>query len=921
MMRPVLLGAAVLALAGDAAAETSWQTPPAAQRPWQALTAAHGRWRAVWDLDRGVPRRVYGEGIAVPGANGSALLAEAAARRLLAEQLALLAPGAAVDEWELVANVVHGRGGTMRSVGFVQRHAGMRVLGGQVGFLFKADRMIVMSSDAVPHVRIAAPARLAPDGEVARAAIATIAQAYGGAPAAAAPGEVSILPTDRGLRTVRAVTVELAAPRGRWDVYVDAATAEPVAHVSTLHTGTGQLRYLAPVRHPGGGRMAYPAAHAAVRILAQDATADATGAVTFNGASAQVSAFATGPRVRVAEFGAGGVATTDLGLVDGGTATWDASATPLVEAQLSAFIHAGIVKTFAVTELDPTLPWLAGPLDVVVNEPGSCNAYSNGDSIHFLAASAECENSALIVDWIYHEFGHSLHNQTFIPGIGANEPHLSEGVSDYLAATITGDPNLGRGYRFASGTEPERELDPADGEAFFPDDLDMDPHISGLIIGGALWDLRTGLIAAHGAEAGKRLADDLYYAILKRSNGMETAYVEVLGADDDNGNLDDGTPNKCAIDRAFAPHGLTDPTLTDGLATPSRDGFEVRISMAPPPGACADAAVASATLTWHTGGDAQDLAMSAGGGFLAATIPTQPEGTDVHYTITVTTEGGGRYEFPQNAADPEYHFHVAPLVPVYCTDFERDPFADGWTHAAVGGSSEWRWGVPVSAPRVGDPGVAFSGENVVGMDLGPPGGNGYYASSRVQTLTAPAVGLGGRTGARLQFRRWLSVEDGFYDDAKIFADGVELWRNAVGGENDDLHHRDREWRFHDLDLAAHAADDTVQISFRLEPDGTLELGGWNLDDFCIMARPLPGEVCGDGALLGQESCDDGNQVSGDGCSATCEIELDPEDGGCCSTGGGSPAGPIGLGVLSAALLLRRRRYTVSVTPRRPFPHR
>jgi cysteine-rich repeat protein len=37
-------------------------------------------------------------------------------------------------------------------------------------------------------------------------------------------------------------------------------------------------------------------------------------------------------------------------------------------------------------------------------------------------------------------------------------------------------------------------------------------------------------------------------------------------------------------------------------------------------------------------------------------------------------------------------------------------------------------------------------------------------------------------------------------------------------------------------------------------------------------EPLPLIVCGDGVLDAGESCDDGNTVGGDGCSATCETE-------------------------------------------------
>ena len=40
--------------------------------------------------------------------------------------------------------------------------------------------------------------------------------------------------------------------------------------------------------------------------------------------------------------------------------------------------------------------------------------------------------------------------------------------------------------------------------------------------------------------------------------------------------------------------------------------------------------------------------------------------------------------------------------------------------------------------------------------------------------------------------------------------------------------------------------------------------------------PVPGRrcfpICGDGLIVGTETCDDGNQMSGDGCSAICLVE-------------------------------------------------
>lgn len=42
---------------------------------------------------------------------------------------------------------------------------------------------------------------------------------------------------------------------------------------------------------------------------------------------------------------------------------------------------------------------------------------------------------------------------------------------------------------------------------------------------------------------------------------------------------------------------------------------------------------------------------------------------------------------------------------------------------------------------------------------------------------------------------------------------------------------------------------------------------------------LPAPVCGNGVIEEGEGCDDGNTVSGDGCSSTCQIEAGPGPGG------------------------------------------
>ena len=55
----------------------------------------------------------------------------------------------------------------------------------------------------------------------------------------------------------------------------------------------------------------------------------------------------------------------------------------------------------------------------VVNEAGSCNAYSSGNEVHFYRANAQCENTGRLADVVFHEFGHSVHSNSVIEGMGA----------------------------------------------------------------------------------------------------------------------------------------------------------------------------------------------------------------------------------------------------------------------------------------------------------------------------------------------------------------------------------------------------------------------------------------------------------------------------------------------------------------------
>jgi hypothetical protein len=826
-------------------APVSWDQAPAFidAAPWRSFLAEHGEWRSLWDAQTGVPQRLWGTGIEVAGASKRADVAERAARELIARHIGLLAPGASVNDFVLVSNTVHGNG-NLRTVGFVQYHQGLRVVGGQVSVLFRGDRAIVFGSDALPNVR----ASVAPTshGLVAATgkAAAWIADLYDTQPLVGPVGAPVILPLVREgkvgaaaieYRVVRPVSLSTLAPRQMWDVYVDAATGEPVARVQTLRHGEGTVRYKVPTRYPGTPRIDQPATFTALTVGGAAQRSDATGKVSWSGnAAVEVRTAVTGQFVALRPA-SGTAVTATLSLPNAGNAVWDQSTNERNDAQLSTYIFTNIVKAYSLANFahtPATLAWMNTAIPVIVNEAGSCNAYYSPqtEDLHFFPLGGGCENTGRIADVVYHEFGHALHDHAIIAGAGAFDGALSEGVSDYLAATITNDHGMGRGFRPPGSNEPLRDIDPVGSEKVWPRDATGEVHDDGEIIAGTLWDLRKAMIAALGETAGVQRADDMFYGIIQRSQGMTTSFVEALVVDDNDGDLLNGTPNMCLIYEVFNRHGLAQivPGLA-GVGQPVRDGFRVSVPVSGGGGGgCSIAEVQGMSIQWklRTGTTNTRIDLTRQGNTFVGTIPTQADGSVVQYKVDVAIVGGAAFSFPANAADPQYEFYVGPVTPIYCQSFEAN--ATGWTASPVTGPNEWQWGTPSGFG--GDPAAAFSGTKVYGLDLT---NNGSYEADNESFVTTPEIDVTGFTRVRLQYQRWLNVEDSLYDQATIAADSTVVWTNrrTSGGSTQ---HTDSEWRFQDVDLTTQAADGKVRLTFRLKSDGGLEFGGWTLDDVCIV---------------------------------------------------------------------------------------
>jgi len=211
----------------------------------------------------------------------------------------------------------------------------------------------------------------------------------------------------------------------------------------------------------------------------------------------------------------------------------------------------------------PSFTGLDYALKTNVDEFGTCNAFFAGTSINFyeegLAANGTdyCEATGKIVDVVYHEYGHAINSNRYNSGSGMWNGALNEGFADVWAFTITLDPILGIGFYQNNPAKYVRRFDI--NKKVYPQDLVGEVHADGEIIAGAFWDTYLNL-------GDMQQTIDLFkYTFDSGVDGPDgdegivftDILLEVLYADDNDGNLVNGTPNDIAIIQAFATHGIT----------------------------------------------------------------------------------------------------------------------------------------------------------------------------------------------------------------------------------------------------------------------------------------------------------------------------------------------------------------------------
>src|SRR5579859_1435518 len=219
-------------------------------------------------------------------------------------------------------------------------------------------------------------------------------------------------------------------------------------------------------------------------------------------------------------------------------------------AQVSAFYWTNFIHTFAS---DILLPTDLAALPTKTNINATCNAFWNGSSINFFRAGGGCPNTAY-PDVVLHEYGHGIDQAKG----GILDGGYSEGFGDSMAILGTRQPCVGRDF-FGAGSCLRLATD----VDFWPT-TSPDPHMVGKRYMEFVWQLVQELKKQVSEDESFLLTSHLVLAAAAANpTDIPDAVHLMFIADDDDGNLSNGTPHcrelAAAGDSRHLPHPACPP--------------------------------------------------------------------------------------------------------------------------------------------------------------------------------------------------------------------------------------------------------------------------------------------------------------------------------------------------------------------------
>ncbi len=424
-------------------------------------------------------------------------------------------------------------------------------------------------------------------------------------------------------------------------------------------------------------------------------------------------------------------------------------------AEVNAYVYTNIIRDMCLMYV-PNYPGVStqSNFPVYVNRnDGYCpgNAWYDGyeQSLNLCRASSPYPNTA----WqsvIHHEYGHHFVNMA-----GSGQDQYGEGMSDCVAIMYSDESGLGFGF-YGDCDTPLRDADnnmqyPCSGEA----------HACAELLSGCIWDLRNELLMSLPSSYKDTLRNLTFHSILLHTGSMITPQITIdyLTLDDDDGDIDNGTPHYAEICTAFGSHNMDCPELTpiwfeypEGrpeIVTPNLiNTFSVIVhtgSVAPVGG--------SGELHYSIDGAPYTI------GTMTETSPNEYEitlpavscGSKIDWYILAEASGFGIIYDPADAPATAYRaVSATEAVTVFSDNFETN---QGWTVSGSVSAGAWERGTPVGGGDRGDPPTDFDGSGQCYLTGNTDGDSDVDNGTTI--LTSPTIDLS-EGDASIHYARWYS---------------------------------------------------------------------------------------------------------------------------------------------------------------------
>jgi hypothetical protein len=459
-----------------------------------------------------------------------------------------------------------------------------------------------------------------------------------------------------------------------------------------------------------------------------------------------------------------------------------------IRAQFNAYYQANRVRNW-VLYYSPGYPTIATQtgFGLYVNRtdnycPG--NAWYDGVSLNFCSASGSYANTAY-QSVVFHEYGHHV-----VEMAGSGQDQYGEGMGDCISMLDANDPILGYGFT-GSCTAGIRT---AVNTMQYPCTSDI--HTCAQLLSGCVWSARLALANTHPADALAIISELTVNSVLLHTGGtiapdITTAFLTL---DDDDANLNNGTPHYSEICTGFNAHAMTCPALQAlSITFPNgqpafiaqNGGTRLRVRVA---AGAAQPVAGSGQFYYKVGTGAwQSAAMEVvSASDYDAVFPAAPCGAEVRYYFSATAVGGTViYEPTGSSSAPLLRIAGGSASTPVNDTFETDL---GWTVGDTGDTATlglWTRNVPQATDaQPGSDHTPGSGTMCWITDYRAGSSVGTYdVDGGKTTLKSPIFNLSSAGSAMISYWRWYSNTAGAAPNADTFRvdisnDGGTNWVNA-----------------------------------------------------------------------------------------------------------------------------------------------